>query len=132
MTVNEYINAGYRMSIHTPQAEVNAWEAVATADYIDPIVGDAEVSETLKKSAIMRLAYYASLRDQAAETRVGGKTKNTPQSSTPSLDFLAGRYSTLCHFSLQALCDAVGIASPEGVVRDSLKIYFTSNFFYHV
>jgi hypothetical protein len=120
------------MSIHTPQAEVDAWEAVATADYIDPIVGDNEVSETLKKSAIMRLEYYASLRDQVSETRVGGKTKNTPQSSTPSLDFLAGRYSTLCHFALQSLCDAVGIASPEGVVRDSLKIYFTSNFFYHV
>lgn len=132
MTVNEYINAGYRMSIHTPQAEVDAWEAVATTDYIDPIVGSATVSETLKKSAIMRLAYYASLRDQVSETRVGGKTKNTPQSSTPSLDFLAGRYSTLCHFALQSLCDAVGIASPEGVVRDSLKIYFTSNFFCHV
>lgn len=66
------------MSIHTPQAEVDAWEAVATTDYIDPIVGSATVSETLKKSAIMRLAYYASLRDQVSETRVGGKTKNTP------------------------------------------------------
>lgn len=125
MNVQDYRAAGFPMSQYIEEATIARAESNVRAAYIVPLVGteyDAE-SEPYR-SAILCLSFLYIMQQQAQATRAGGKTKNTPQSTTPTQADLREQYAVQAHAYLRQID-----AQASRKVSDICRIYFKSNFF---
>ena len=87
MNVQDYRANGYNLSQYIDDATVQRAEREVTAAYLVPLVGDeVDVTSEPEKSVLMSLAFLLIQQRSISATRAGGKTKNTPQSSTPTAD----------------------------------------------
>lgn len=126
MNVQDYRAAGFPLSQYIDEATVTRAEKQVQAAYIVPLAGtnyDAEAEPY--RGAILILAFLLIMQSQAQATRAGGKTKNTPQSQTPTQDELREQYAMQAHAALQA----IDKDAPRKV-SDVCRIYFSTNYFH--
>jgi hypothetical protein len=128
MTAQDYINKGYRLSLHTPQAEIDAKEDLAFRSYILPILPNAEKESDEVKEALMALAFLLLLQANIFSTRSGAKIKNTPQSINPTEWQILNENTVIAHRCLEELK-----MLPNAVTKPRIygvaHIYFRTQYF---
>lgn len=130
MNVQDYRAAGYALSTLIDQAAVTRAEKDVTAAYIVPLVGYVPTQQQSEqepmKTAIMALSFLLVMQRSAVATRAGAKTKQTPQSSTPSYDDLLRQNAPTC---VRYLCALDAGKNPVKECSDICGIFFTNHFF---
>ena len=130
MNVQDYRAAGYALSTLIDQAAVTRAEKDVTAAYVVPLVGYVPTQQQCEqeplRTAIMSLAFLLVMQRSAVATRAGAKTKQTPQSNTPTADDLVRQNAPTC---VRALCALNASKNPVKECSDMCGIFFTSNFF---
>jgi hypothetical protein len=128
MTAQDYINKGYRLSLHTPQAEIYAKEDLAFKSYIKPILPSAEKDSEEVKEALMALAFLLLLQANIFSTRSGAKIKNTPQSINPTEWQILNENTVIAHRCLEEL-KMLPNAITKPRIYDVAHIYFRTQYF---
>lgn len=128
MTAQDYINRGYRLSLHTPQAEIDAKEDLAFKSYIKPILPDSEKESEEVQEALMALAFLLLLQANIFSTRSGAKIKNAPQSSNPTEWQILNEYTVMAHRYIEEL-KALPYAISKPKIYDVAHIYFRTQYF---
>ena len=130
MNVQDYRAVGYALSTLIDQAAITRAEKDVCAAYIVPLVGrvptQAECEAEPIKSALMALSFLLVLQRSASATRAGAKTKNTPQSGTPTFDDVLRQNAPTC---VRTLCAIDKGKNPVAECSDICGIFFTSHFF---
>ena len=131
MNVSDYRAAGFALSSLIEQAVVTRAEKDVLAAYIVPLLGStptqAESEAEPLKTAIMSLSFLLVQERSAVATRAGGKTKQTPQSNTPTREELLQQNAPSCVRALQAIANG---KNPVRVCSDICGVFFTTNTFY--
>lgn len=128
MTAQDYMNKGYRLSLHTPQAEIDAKEDLAFKSYIKPILPNAEKESEEVKDALMALAFLLLLQANIFSTRSGAKIKNAPQSINPTEWQILNENTVVAHRYLEEL-ETLPNAVTKPRVYDVAHIYFRTQYF---
>lgn len=131
MNVQDYRAAGYPVSNLIDQSAVERAEREVIAAYIVPLVGRVPTEEEQLtepyRTAIMSLSFLLVQQRSVVATRAGGKTKMTPQSSTPTPEDILRQNAPGCDRALRAVASD---KDPLKVCSDICGIYFKSNYFY--
>lgn len=123
MTAQEYISAGYKVSLQLEQSVIDHVEAEVTRCYIEPVTGvPYDSQDAAQKAALMAVAFIGISRQQVFATRSGGTLKNTAESLRAELDAITARYGTAAHALLSGLGNVDGCSDIYG-------IYFKTQFF---
>ena len=126
MNVQDYRANGYNLSQYIDDATVQRAEREVTAAYLVPLVGDeVDVTSEPEKSVLMSLAFLLIQQRSISATRAGGKTKNTPQSSTPTADDMLTQAAKTAAFWLNAIDKKAALK-----VSDICGIFFKTRYFY--
>jgi hypothetical protein len=128
MTAQDYINKGYRLSLHTAQAEIDAKEELAFKSYILPILPTAEKESEEVKDALMALAFLLLLQANIFSTRSGAKIKNAPQSINPTEWQILNENTVIAHRCLEEL-KTLPNAEKKPKIYDVAHIYFRTQYF---
>lgn len=128
MTAQDYINKGYRLSLHTAQAEIDAKEDLAFKSYIKPILPNAEKESEDIKEALMSLAFLLLLQANIFSTRSGAKIKNAPQSTNPTEWQILNENTVIAHRYLEEL-KTLPNAEKKPRIYDVAHIYFRTQYF---
>lgn len=128
MTAQDYINKGYRLSLHTAQAEIDAKEELAFKCYILPILPNTEKESEAVKDALMSLAFLLILQANIFGTRSGAKIKNAPQSINPTEWQNLNEYTVTAHRYIEEL-KALPYAISNPKIYDVAHIYFRTQYF---
>ena len=128
MTAQDYINRGYRLSLHTPQVEIDAKEDLAFKSYILPILPNAEKDSEEVKEALMALAFLLLLQANIFSTRAGAKIKNTPQSTNPTEWQILNENTVTAHRFIEEL-KMLPNAEKTPKIYDVAHIYFRTQYF---
>lgn len=128
MTAQDYINKGYRLSLHTAQAEIDAKEELAFKSYILPILPNAEKESENIKDALMALSFLLLLQANIFSTRSGAKIKNAPQSTNPTEWQILNEYTVTAHRYLEEL-KTLPNAVTKPRIYDVAHIYFRTQYF---
>lgn len=132
MNVEDYRAAGYSVSTLIQQATISLAEKDVVAAYIVPLIGtiptEVEKGAEPLKTAIMSLSALLVSQRSIAATRAGAKTKNTPQSNTPTASDLLRQYAPSCARALAAI-PTQHHKRPSEVCDDICGIFFKTNFF---
>ena len=128
MTAQDYINRGYRLSLHTPQAEIDAKEDLAFRSYIKPILPNAEKDSEEVQDALMALTFLLLLQANIFGTRSGAKLKNAPQSTNPTEWQILNENTVTAHRSIEELKELPG-AEKKPKIYDVAHIYFRTQYF---
>lgn len=128
MTAQDYINKGYRLSLHTAQAEIDAKEELAFKSYILPILPNAEKESEEVKDALMALAFLLLLQANIFSTRSGAKVKNAPQSINPTEWQILNENTVIAHRYIEEL-KALPNAVTKPRIYDVAHIYFRTQYF---
>lgn len=128
MTAQEYINNGYRLSIHTPQAEITAKEELAYNSYVKPILPNADREADEIKRTIMALTFLLLLQANIFSTRSGAKIKTAPQSSNANEWQILNETAVMAHSYIENL-KASPEAMPNAKIYDVAHIYFRTQYF---
>lgn len=128
MTAQDYINKGYRLSLHTAQAEIDAKEELAFKSYIKPILPNAEKESEEVKDALMALAFLLLLQANIFSTRSGAKVKNAPQSINPTEWQILNENTVIAHRYLEEL-KTLPNAVTKPHIYDVAHIYFRTQYF---
>lgn len=81
MTVQDYKDEGFRISLQVSQAELTRAENEVKAAYIAKVSPVYDATDADVKAAVMQLTVILLLNRHAVATRSGGKTKLTPAQS---------------------------------------------------
>lgn len=128
MTAQDYINKGYRLSLHTAQAEIDAKEELAFKSYIKPILPNAEKESEDIKEALMSLAFLLLLQANIFSTRSGAKIKNAPQSTNPTEWQILNENTVIAHRCIEELKTLPNsVNKPK--IYDVAHIYFRTQYF---
>lgn len=128
MTAQDYINRGYRVSLHISQAEIDLKENQVVKCYIEPATGgNVDVEDEDVKNAIMAFTYILILQNSIIGTRAGAKIKSTLQSTTASEQSIIDQVASDAHYYLQVLCERFEIKKPK--IVDIAHIYFRTQYF---
>lgn len=128
MTAQDYINRGYRVSLHISQAEIDLKENQVVKCYIEPATGgNVDVEDEDVKNAIMAFTYILILQNSIIGTRSGARIKTTPQSTTASEQAIIDQTASDAHYYLQVLCDKFAVKKPR--ITDIAHIYFRTQYF---
>ena len=128
MTAQDYINRGYRLSLHTPQAEIDAKEELAFKSYILPILPNAEKESEEIQGTLMSLTFLLLLQANIFGTRSGAKLKNAPQSTNATEWQILNEYTVMAHRYIEEL-KAVPYAISNPKIYDVAHIYFRTQYF---
>jgi hypothetical protein len=128
MTAQDYINKGYRLSLHTAQAEIDAKEELAFKSYILPILPSAEKESEEVQDALMALAFLLLLQANIFSTRSGAKLKNAPQSTNPTEWQILNENTVIAHRCLEEL-KTLPNAEKKPKIYDVAHIYFRTQYF---
>lgn len=124
MTAQDFIEAGYKVSLQIQQREIDRAVADVTAAYVAKVTTDTE-SESAR-AAIMQLAFIALCQRNTFATRAGGKLKLSPQLS----DNAQARQTDYdnAHRLLKALQSSQGgiSGSIDKMVDDVCMVYMRS------
>lgn len=128
MTAQDYINKGYRISLHTSQTEIELKENQVVKCYIEPATGgNVDVEDEDVKNAIMAFTYILILQNSIIGTRAGAKIKTTLQSTTASEQSIIDQVASDAHYYLQVLCERFEVKKPK--IVDIAHIYFRTQYF---
>lgn len=132
MNIADYQQAGYAMSNYIEPAIVTKAENDVIGAYIVPLIGhiptDEEKAAEPLKTAIMSLAFLLIEQRNIMATRAGAKTKNSPQSGTPTADDILRQNAPSCAKALKAIA---GDKQPSKECADICGIYFRTNYFHN-
>lgn len=128
MTAQDYINRGYRLSLHTPQAEIDAKEELAYKSYILPILPNVEKESEEVKEALMALTFLLLLQANIFGTRSGAKVKNAPQSTNATEWQILNEYTVTAHRYIEEL-KALPYAISNPKIYDVAHIFFRTQYF---
>ena len=128
MTAQDYINRGYRLSLHTPQAEIDAKEELAFKSYILPILPNTEKESEEIQGALMALTFLLLLQANIFSTRSGAKIKNAPQSINPTEWQILNENTVIAHRCLEEL-KALPNAEKKPKIYDVAHIFFRTQYF---
>lgn len=128
MTAQDYINKGYRLSLHTAQAEIDAKEELAFKSYILPILPNSEKESEDIKGALMALSFLLLLQANIFSTRSGAKLKNAPQSTNPTEWQILNEFTVMAHRYLEEL-KTLPNAVTKPRIYDVAHIYFRTQYF---
>ena len=128
MTAQDYINKGYRLSLHTPQAEIDAKEDLAFRSYILPILPNAEKEGEDVQDALMALTFLLLLQANIFSTRSGAKVKNAPQSSNAT-EWQILNESAVSAYSYIENLKSLPNAVQKPRIYDVAHIYFRTQYF---
>lgn len=128
MTAQDYINKGYRLSLHTAQAEIDAKEELAFKSYILPILPNAEKDSEEIQGALMSLTFLLLLQANIFGTRSGAKVKNAPQSTNATEWQILNEYTVMAHRYIEEL-KALPYAISKPKIYDVAHIYFRTQYF---
>lgn len=128
MTAQDYINKGYRLSLHTPQVEIDAKEDLAFKSYIKPILPNAEKDSEEVKEALMALTFLLLLQANIFSTRSGAKVKNAPQSSNAT-EWQVLNESAVTAYSYIENLKTLPNAVQKPRIYDVAHIYFRTQYF---
>lgn len=131
MNVQDYRADGYALSQAIDQAKITRAEKEVINAYIVPLTGETPTDDAMQleplRSAIMSCAFLLLSLRSAVATRAGAKSKNTPESSTPTADDILRQNAPTCARYLQDLAP-FEIVSVK--VHDICGIFFRSQYFY--
>lgn len=128
MTAQDYINRGYRLSLHTPQAEIDAKEELAFKSYILPILPNSEKESENIKDALMALSFLLLLQSNIFSTRSGAKVKNAPQSINPTEWQILNENTVMAHRCIEEL-KMLPNAEKKPKIYDVAHVYFRTQYF---
>lgn len=129
MTKQWYQEHGYEISSLISDATISRAERDVTDAYINPIVGNANVSTEVKELAIGNLAFLLILQRTIFATRAGARVKTGYNSQEADAWAKLQQEATSCHLALEVLKSQPGV-NPDANVTDICKIYFSTNFLY--
>lgn len=127
MTKNDYVNAGYKLSLQVEDAEVARAEREVVAAYIVPIIGEQTEYTGAAREAIMALSFFLLCKRKAWATRSGGTLKATAQSVRTDAETEQYEMAKSCHFWLERVRQIEG-ANACANVEDVCGIYYKTNF----
>lgn len=128
MTAQDYINRGYRVSLHISQTEIELKENQVVKCYIEPATGgNVDVEDEDVKNAIMAFTYILILQNSIIGTRAGAKVKTTLQSTTANEQSIIDQVASDAHYYLQVLCERFEVKKPK--IVDVAHIYFRTQYF---
>ena len=131
MNAQDYIAAGFPVSVQIEQATLTRAERDVLAAYLLPIypkAADEMTSNQVVRNCAMPLVSCLLAQRSVASTRVGGKTKQTEQSNAATQDDIRRQYAQTCHLQLEALRRLDG-ADKKAQINDICGIYFATNYF---
>ena len=129
MSIDDYKQAGYLMSVHISQEIIDRAEADVLKAYIYPL--DATVNVTIPgtaRAAAMELANLLVLQRSIFATRSGAKEKTSANSFTASRWDLLSQCSASCVLKMQAFADEVHAGRWQKTVTDICGILFNTNY----
>ena len=127
MTKQWYQEHGFKVSTYIDDAEITRAEKTVRAAYIAPIVGDANVSQSVIEAAVAELAFLYMLQQSVFLTRAGAKSKTGYNSQDADAWARLQQAATSCHLALENLRKQPG-ANAAAEIVDVCKIYFKTNF----
>lgn len=124
MTKQDYINAGFRISMQIDDKEILRAEADVIACYILKVRDSIPLQNPTYNSCLMQLAFILLLQRTAVVTRAGGKTKLSPSLSE------AGYPSQSDYENADRLLRAIQTVDglPSMLVDDICNIYYRNKF----
>ena len=129
MSIEDYKQAGFLMSVQIPQAVIDRAEADAMQAYILPIQPNADVTSAgAAKDALMSLADLLVKQRSVFATRSGAKEKTTPQSQTADDWRILRQCAATCSLKMSALAQNAGVDYWEDKVKDICGILYKTNF----
>lgn len=129
MTKQDYLDAGYKLSLQVDQSEIARAEDEVDAAYISPIVGSAQIPTDIRAKVVMCLAFMLLCKRKIFATRAGGALKATAQSVRADEQETIGEMAKTCHLYLQELRKVDGVENPTAEVTDICGVYFKTNYF---
>ena len=130
MSIDDYKQAGYKISTLIAQAEIDRAEADVMQAYILPIMPDADpTTDNAVKAALLELSVMLLLQRSIFATRSGAKEKNNANSYNAEQAAIARQHAATADMKLQALRKCEG-ADAEAKVNDICGVYFTTYQFY--
>lgn len=129
MSVDDYKQAGYLMSVHIQQAAIDRAERDVMQAYIEPIDADADTeSEGIAREALMQLTYTLCLQRSIFATRSGAKEKQTPQSQTADRWSILSENAATSILKLELLAKSVGVKKWQDRCIDICGLFYTSQY----
>lgn len=128
MLAQEYIDAGFPVSLHIDQPIIEKAERDVREAYILPIIGTSQECPVVR-AAVMNLSFMLMSQRNIFVTRSGAKEKMTANSRGADKWATLQEMAQTCHMKLQAVRNLEG-ANPKAYVQDICGIYLKTNFFY--
>ena len=124
MTVQDYKDAGLRLSAQVSELEIDRAETDVKDAYLAKVAPAYVMTDTDVKAAVMQLAFILLLIRTAVATRSGGKVKESPNLST------AGYPTQSDKDNADRLLRKVQTVSglPSKLVDDICGIYYRTQF----
>lgn len=130
MSIDDYKQAGYKISTLINQAEIDRAEADVMQAYITPIMSDADpYSNSVVKAALMELVVMLLLQRSVFATRSGAKEKAASQSYAAEATAILRQYAATADMKLQAL-RAEDDAVADAKINDICGVYFVTYQFF--
>lgn len=129
MSVDDYRQAGFLMSVHISQAIVDRAERDVQQAYIEPLGVEVDTeSDGIGRETLMQLAHTLCLQRTIFATRSGAKEKQTPQSQQADRWAVLSEDAGTCAMKMQRLADELGVAHWWDKVTDICGILFKTQY----
>lgn len=129
MSIEDYKEAGYLISVHISQAIIDKAEADVRQAYINPLDTLADTTVPgVAREALMELTYLLCLQRSIFATRSGAKEKTAANSYTPTRWDLLSQCSSVCVLKMGAFAESAHVLRWEKKVKDICGILFNTNF----
>lgn len=129
MSIEDYKQAGFLMSVQIQQSVIDKAEADAMQAYILPLAPDADVTTAgPAREALMSFADLLVKQRSIFATRSGAKEKTTPQSQSAEDWRILRQCASTCALKIKELAKSVGVIYWEDKVTDICGILYKTNF----
>lgn len=130
MTAQEYREAGFaEVSLQMSDAAIARAETDVTQAYLEPLVGEVDLSVTLVKDCLMNLSVLLLMQRSIHLTRAGAKEKTTTQSYTAQRWDILSQASTTCTMKLERVATEYHVDEYWTKVRDICGLNFETHYF---
>lgn len=128
MSIEDYKQAGFKVSPLIQQAEIDRAERDVMQAYILPLKPNADIeSDGSVKSVVMELAHLLLLQRSIFATRSGAKEKSTPQSYSADRWNILSQCVSTCAMKMDALVGSIKWRRDRRV-QDICGILFNTNY----
>lgn len=129
MSITDYRQAGFLVSIHIEQAIIDRAERDIWQAYIEPIAPSEDITaKGVARDCFMQLVNLLVLQRTIQTTRSGAKEKTSPQSVTSDRWQILSQEQATAAMKIERLAKLQGVKDWAGCVYDICGILFTTQY----